>query len=622
MTCFPAERDMKVNAGQGVFSVVLAAKVGACRHLVLLMLLLLAGGSGWSQYRLRVVAVDSNTVARGVEIPSVFRSREACEQYVATLPGLLAARGYATASVDSLQADSAVATIHLFLGERYEWKVLRLRGVEPAELEAANIRLPVGGKAFEPGKVEALQRQLLDHYSNNGFPFAVVRIDSLVLDANRLLTGVLVVEKGLPYKMDSLSVKGGARISEKFLHRYLDLPRGSTYDRRAFESVSLRLRELPFLVESKPWQLRFGGDGAVLDLFLEPRKASQVNVLVGLLPTTNADGSNRFQVSGEATLNLRNALGGGETIGLNWQQLQVKSPRLNLLYEQPYLFGSAFGISTRFDLFKKDSSFVNINMELGLQYALSSRQTGKVFLQLLGTNLVSVDTNRIRQTKMLPVDVDRNIVNLGVDYELVATNYRRNPRRGWELNGTVTAGTRKIRRSNAVLDIKDPGFDYASLYDTLRLKSYQFRMRARVARYLPVGRQGVVQLLATAGWLQSPSLFRNELFQLGGYKLLRGFDEESLFASRFMVNTVEFRYLAGINSYFFAFADLGFTGNPENPAAGPGTFEAGRFMGSGLGMAFETTAGFFNISLAVGKRGGEPFAFRQSKIHLGYVSYF
>ena len=33
-------------------------------------------------------------------------------------------------------------------------------------------------------------------------------------------------------------------------------------------------------------------------------------------------------------------LGAGETIGLNWQQLQVKSPRLNIIYQHPYLFNT------------------------------------------------------------------------------------------------------------------------------------------------------------------------------------------------------------------------------------------------------------------------------------------
>jgi hypothetical protein len=66
------------------------------------------------------------------------------------------------------------------------------------------------------------------------------------------------------------------------------------------------------------------GTGSVLNLYLQ-QKASQVNVLVGFLPSNDQLESNKLLVTGEANINLRNALGNGETIGVNWQQIQVKS---------------------------------------------------------------------------------------------------------------------------------------------------------------------------------------------------------------------------------------------------------------------------------------------------------
>ena len=49
---------------------------------------------------------------------------------------------------------------------------------------------------------------------------------------------------------------------------------------------------------------------------------------------------------------------------------------------------------------------------------------------------------------------------------------------------------------------------------------------------------------------------------------------------------------------------------------------ARQFIGAGLGMAFETKAGIFNITFAAGKRDDQKLNVRQSKIHLGYVNYF
>ena len=46
------------------------------------------------------------------------------------------------------------------------------------------------------------------------------------------------------------------------------------------------------------------------------------------------------------------------------------------------------------------------------------------------------------------------------------------------------------------------------------------------------------------------------------------------------------------------------------------------YLGTGIGMAFETKAGIFNISYAVGKRDDTNLNLRDAKIHLGYVSFF
>jgi outer membrane translocation and assembly module TamA len=46
------------------------------------------------------------------------------------------------------------------------------------------------------------------------------------------------------------------------------------------------------------------------------------------------------------------------------------------------------------------------------------------------------------------------------------------------------------------------------------------------------------------------------------------------------------------------------------------------YLGIGLGLAFETKAGIFNISYAVGKQDNSSFSFRAAKIHLGYVNFF
>jgi hemolysin activation/secretion protein len=273
-----------------------------------------------------------------------------------------------------------------------------------------------------------------------------------------------------------------------------------------------------------------------------------------------------------------------------------------------------------FDLFKKDSTFLQINALLGLQYLLSANKSGKLFVQsqnsfLLGTG---VDTNLVKATKKLPPNIDVKAVNVGLEYEWNKTDYRLNPRTGNELKLTGSVGIKNIKKNNEILSLKDPNFNYATLYDSVKARSYQFRVKLAAVHFFPVGKQATVKTALNGGVFISPSTFRNELFQIGGYKLLRGFNEESIYATQYAVLTAEYRYLLALNSYMFGFVDVGWVKNKYQAVN-----LNNNFIGAGLGLAFETRFGLLNISYAAGKRNDVKLNLREaSKIHFGYVNYF
>jgi outer membrane protein assembly factor BamA len=380
------------------------------------------------------------------------------------------------------------------------------------------------------------------------------------------------------------------------------------------------MAELAYVQEERASDLSLLGTGSVLNLYLKGKKSSQINVLVGFLPNSNqVAGQKKLLLTADANILLRNSFGAGETIGLVWQQLQQKSPRLNLLYEQPYIFHSSFGLNFSLDMYRRDSTFLNLNMNLGTSYKIREKQTASIFLQRRQTIVSDVNTALVLLTHQLPRDADVSSLNLGAGYGYNSTNYKLNPRKGNELTVTATAGTKKIRKNQQILELEDPNnpsFKFEQLYDTVKQNVYQFRVNAYAAHYLPVGKQSTLKMGVNAGLYQSASYFRNELFQIGGYRLLRGFDEESQFVSRYGIGTLEYRYLIGINSAFFAFVDGGWGSNVlEQPAQHT-------YIGTGLGLSFETRAGIFNLAWAVGKRNDLEFNLRQSKVHLGFASYF
>jgi outer membrane translocation and assembly module TamA len=574
-----------------------------------------------AQYRLQIKAVDKDSafVYSTLHLESNFRNEALAQEYITSLPALLQSKGYAAASIDTVMYDSLGAICSLYVGETFQWARLQVDSADRKLLDAINFNLKSNKQALSFDQVLAAQQKLLDYLENNGYPFAKIKLDSITF-VDQQLQAYLKIHKGPLYKIDSIRNFGTAKISATFLQRYLGILNGSYYKKERLQTVSKKLNDLAYVQEQQPWNLTMLGTGSILNVYLTPKKSSQVNVLVGFLPSSTQTEDNKLQITGEATVNLKNSLGNGESIGINWQQIQVKSPRLDLSFQQPYLFGSPFGVNASFNLFKKDSSFININMQAGAQYALSASQGGTVFIQSFQTNVLTVDTVLVKNSHVLPEQADIRSINLGINYEWFNTDYRYNPRKGNEWQLSISAGSKKIKKNTVIVGLKDesdPDFNFNSLYDTVKLNSYQFRLKASLAHYFKLNRFSTLKTAVNGGWFQSPAIFRNELFQIGGYKLLRGFDEESIFASQYAVGTLEYRYLVGRNSYLFYFIDGGWS---KNTAVY--TRSSNYYWGTGLGMAFETKAGIFNLSYAVGKRDDVKFNMRQSKIHIGYVNYF
>ena len=224
----------------------------------------------------------------------------------------------------------------------------------------------------------------------------------------------------------------------------------------------------------------------------------------------------------------------------------------------------------------------------------------------------------VKATKKLPPNIDVSATNVGVEYEWNNTNYRNNPRKGNELQLVTAVGIKNISKSNDIVTLADPAFNYASLYDSIKLKTYQLRTRITLAHYFPVGKAATVKAVVNGGVFSSQNIFRNELFQIGGFKLLRGFDEESIYATRYAVATAEYRYLLTLNSYLFGFIDAGWVNNNYQSVKVKNSFTS-----IGAGLLFETKLGLLNLSLAIGKRDDVNFNIRQAaKIHFGYINYF
>ena len=453
------------------------------------------------------------------------------------------AQSQLTASIDSLEWTDSTATAHLFLGP--ELRIARLENGNLPESFLNKVRFRPKAFAKKPLRSEEilrLEESLLEEAENSGFPFARIRLDSLSW-AEEALTAGLYWESGPAIEWAPVQVEGEVRLAPAYLQQYLGFRPGTAYSRRKVLEARNRLRELPFIRETKEPVVEFSGQTAVLKLFLERKKASRLDFLVGVLPTNDAGLNKRLLITGTFNAEFQNAFGKGERIYASFEQLRPGTQELEVAFTYPYLLQLPFGIDLGFNQYKRDSTYNDVIFDSGLRYLMPGGNYLRVFWNRSSSSLISIDQELIIQTRQLPATLDVEVNALGLEYQWQRLDYRFNPRKGWSLGARASAGTKTIGRNpiiTALQDPEDPGFDFGTLYDSLTEKTYLVRLTGDAGYFFPVFSSFALYLRNRSGWVYSPeSIYRNEQIRIGGNRLLRGFDEESVFATFYSVFSLE-----------------------------------------------------------------------------------
>lgn len=567
------------------------------------------------QVRLAWVGGDS------LEAPASFSDSAAVAAFLEKNIQELRAQSHLTASVDRVEWGDSIAKIHLYKGPVVRVGRLENGNVPESMLEKVRFRTKnFAGRPLQAAEIRALQESLLGEAENSGFPFARFWLDSVIWEGDAL-EARLFWESGPAITWTPVQVEGEAKLEPMYLQQYLGIRPGTAYSRRKVLEARNRLRELPFVRETKDPVVEFSGQWAALKLFLERKKASRLDFLVGVLPTNNEGPSRRLLVTGTFNAEFQNAFGKGERIYASFEQLRPGTQELELAFTYPYLLQLPFGIDLGFNQYKRDSTFNDVIFDVGLRYLMPGGNFLRAFWNRTASSNIAIDQERVLQTRQLPATLDVQVNAFGLEWQWQRLDYRFNPRKGWSLAARGSAGTKTILRNPAITalqDPEDPAFNFATLYDTLDQKTYLVRATGDVGYFIPVFSSFALYLRNRSGWVYSPqSIYRNEQIRIGGNRLLRGFDEESIFASLYSVFSLEYRLLLDGNSYLYAFGDYGYV---EDRTTTTRRFD--RPAGLGVGLTFETPVGIFGISVAVGQQFGQGFDFRNPKLHFGYVSVF
>jgi len=414
----------------------------------------------------------------------------------------------------------------------------------------------------------------------------------------------MVIDKGPLIRIDSIIVKGNAKISMKYLKKQIGLDKYDFYQEKKIIAISGRIKETTFLREIKPFEIEFRKNAVDIYTYLEKNRANQFNGIIGIIPKNEVTG--KLLLTGEINFSLANPFGRGILFNMDWKKLEPLTQELNVNASYPYIFNSSLGVGISLSLLKQDTTYFRAEPEIELRYFFSGSNWFRVFY-MNQVSSVSGSSGGI-ETGGLPPFAEYKTSLYGAGIKFSKLDYQFNPRRGINIRGDVSIGSKKIR--------KDSDMDN-DVYKNVDLSSTKTVFTSAIYVYVPLGGNFVVHLRNLDGMIFNKNLFENELFRLGGIQNIRGMDENSVEASSYFTGSIELRYLFEEQSNLFMFLDGGYwqkkitTGIKEDTP-----------IGFGIGMNLQTRAGIFTLIWALGRQYDNPINIGSAKVHIGYIQRF
>lgn len=546
------------------------------------------------------------------------------DSFISKLIDSLHYLGYLEAGVEKIDSSEGNCKLSFYSGRKVQF--IHLTFDEEIRKTIDLIGIKSNGSqslTYHPESTHLYFSKIIAYWENHGYPFAKTTFKALEWYEDTL-HGKLLLDKGLFITFDKFEIRGTAKVSPEFLAAISDIKPGQPYSEKLVRNIDSRLATLPYLTISKTTDILFIENKAQPYVYLEHRNNDVVDGVIGMAPPSDGlSGNENLLFTGDFKLRLGNLFRSGKTLEIHWRSFGNRSQDLKGATELPFLFGSPLGLDLSAQFLKFDTIFTQIQTRFGFQYWFNGRDKFKIYIENQATNLLAVDTNQIKATRRLPGNQSMAVRQYGFEVLLNRLDYLFNPRKGYSVNGGLSAGTKAIRRDTRIESLKIPvpgqSDAYYNLYDSSQMKYAQYRYRINFNKFFPVKNRSAIKFGLLSEGILSDEIFFNELIRIGGVYSLRGFNEQSIFTNLYGMLTLEYRYLISRNSNFIIFWN-GAWYEDRNRQRETAFYDTP--YGFGAGVNLETGAGIFTFAYALGKEQSNTIRLQTGKIHFGLTSLF
>ncbi len=438
---------------------------------------------------------------------------------------------------------------------------------------------------LELNKAEKALNFINSKVSEEGLPFSKLRLSNIKIKDTSNLSAHLIIESEAKKRViNNIIIKGYEKFPRAYLKHYLKIKPSQVFDLTRVKNKTSQLNNLRFANEIKPPEVLFSKDSTTLYLYLEKAKSNSFDGFLGF--GTNEE-TNKLEFDGYLNLNLTNNLNFGESFKLLYKSDENDQKTFQADLTLPYLFKSPIGVDLLLRIFKKDSSFTTVNQALKLHYQINSKH--KVYAGLLST-----ESNNLLTENTSPIISDYN-----TQYYTLAHEFTQPQPYNllFPINSKLYLETNFGKRKS------------------LNTQEKQSQISIDAFKIFNLNRKNSIFLRLNSAFLNSDTYFENELLRFGGINSIRGFEENSLFASLFGLINTEYRYQLNSSIYIHSVIDAAYF---ENKILNIRE----KLFGYGFGFGIITQAGLFKFNYANGKSENQKFKLSNSKIHLSLIANF
>ena len=424
-------------------------------------------------------------------------------------------------------------------------------------------------------QLPALMDKVLSLYTERGYLFAEVVLDTLSADAERL-SAVIRITEGPLFRPEKYLFTGNKVTKTATLLRISGLAQSRQITPDVLLQAEANLLRKPYIRDCSIVPINENTLGIAIT-------ESRMTKIEGVLGLTTNPGSQKRNLNGLVNLQFLNLWGTDRAIALNWRSLSSSYRKLEMTYHESGWNRYPVEADLMFQRTQQDSAWVRIKAELSAYYNLLEHRFGTI---LSTENLYPDHPDST-------VAIRTNYYTGSLFWEYSKTDYEPNPSSGSRL------------RIKYGLKLSDS----AQRTKTVPLTELD------AATYIPLSSRLVLAPALHFRELSDKNARPYEQYKLGGFSSLRGYIEDQFSSWRIGWANSELRYLMSRDSRLFLLFDNGFL------QESPDKIKAD-LMAVGAGISVQTRVGQISVSYALSIINGRVTEPSSGLLHMGLASSF